>query len=40
MAKYYTSLHQLEFLNDKYNLDYYSDSDSESDSELEYEKLV
>ena len=26
---------RLEFLNDKYNLDYYSDSDSDSDSEHE-----
>ena len=31
---------RLEFLNDKYNLDYYSDSDSDSNSEHEYETLV
>ena len=36
MEKYRTE--RLEFLNDKYNLDYYSDSDS--DSEHEYETLV
>ena len=33
---------RLEFLNDKYNLDYYSISDSDSESELEhkYETLI
>ena len=31
---------RLEFLNDKYNLDYYSDSNSESDSKQKYETLV
>ena len=31
---------RLESLNDKYNLDYYSDSDSNSDSKHEYETLV
>ena len=31
---------RLEFLNDKYNLDYYSDSGSDSDSKHEYETLV
>ena len=30
----------LEFLNDKYNLDYYSGSDSDSNSKHEYETLV
>ena len=31
---------RLEFLNDKYDLDYYSDSDSNSDSNHEYETLI
>ena len=31
---------RMEFLNDKYNLDYYSSSDSDSESEHKYETLV
>ena len=31
---------RLEFLNNKYNLDYYSDSNSDSDSEHKYKALV
>ena len=31
---------RLEFLNDKYNLDYYSSSDSNSESEHKYETLI